>query len=647
MITNRHLRAPAVASAIALVLAAAPARAGAWPGDPDGGYGTCGVRRVDVVAGQPSALRAASGASDGKVLAAGSADGSGLVMRLASGAPDTTFATVGWTRVSYTGADARFDAVDATGTSGAIVAGRVVTGGASDSVVVAVKANGKLDTAFHTTGKLTFDAGGDDAATTVAVASDGSVFVGGNAQTGGYVAHYTAAGDPDTSWDGDGRRSGLAMSVRSISLRPDGMVYVGGATTDASSDGKVLRLASDGSTDSDFGGSGGVTLDDGGDDAVTAIAMQADGKLVVTGYGNGATGHGKTLVRRFLADGTEDPAFTAYREAFGGDDVPTGIVAQDDGGTVIVVNSKVGTDNDVVLVRLADDGTPDVDFGIDGATVTDVGRRSYAGELVAPSAGRPLVVGGTRVGARDVASVFRYQDDGSAGTIPTEGLLLDAYGGLHGWSAGCLGSPTAIAGNPYWPGWDIARGVAVLPGSRGLVVDAYGGTRGFTFDDGAGTAPTAHGTPYWPGWDIVRSVAVLPDGTGGYELDGFGGLHAFSIGSGAMPALPSGTPYWPGWDIVRGIALLPDGHGGYVVDAFGGIHRFGGAPAPNAGGSYWPGQDVVRGIALSPDGSGGWLVDRSGGLHPFGTGGDAPPPATIGGPYWPGAALARGVAALP
>jgi uncharacterized delta-60 repeat protein len=600
------------------------------------------------VAGAPSGLRAASGTPAGSVVAAGSVDGDGLVMRLSAGAPDATFGTGGWTRVGYGAqATARFDAVDSTATGGAVVVGRRVTGADSDSIVVAMKANGKLDTAFKSTGRVVLDAGGTDAATAVAVASDGSVYVGGNADAGGYVAHYTAAGNPDPSWDGDGRRTGLAMSIRSIALRPDGSVYVGGATTAAPSDWKVLRLTTDGSTDSGFGGGSGVTFDAGGHDVATAIALQADGKLVATGFGAGAAGHGQTLVRRFLADGAQDPAFAPYREAFGVDDAPTAIVAQDAGATVVVGNSKVGTDNDIVLLRLGDDGTPDDDFGIDGATVSDLGRRSVAGGLVAPSAGKPIVVGSERVGSRDVAAAFRYQDDGAAGSIPTEGLLLDAFGGLHGWSAGCLGAPSAFAGSPYWPGWDIARGVAVLPGSRGIVVDAYGGAKGFTFDDGAGHAPAVRGTPYWPGWDIVRGVAVVPDGTGGYELDGYGGLHAFSIGTGAKPSKPRGVPYWQGMDLARGIALMRDGRGGYVVDAWGGIHRFGGAPVVNAGGPYWPGQDMIRGIALSPSGSGGWLLDRSGGLHPFGTGGDPKPAAAVGGAYWPGRALARGLATLP
>ena len=95
MITNRHLRAPWPATAPRAGPRDASGTAGAWPGDPDGAFGSCGVRRIDVVAGAPSALRAAAGASDGAVLAAGSADGGGLVMRLAAGAPDPTFGTGG------------------------------------------------------------------------------------------------------------------------------------------------------------------------------------------------------------------------------------------------------------------------------------------------------------------------------------------------------------------------------------------------------------------------------------------------------------------------------------------------------------------------------------------------------------------------
>lgn len=56
----------------------------------------------------------------------------------------------------------------------------------------------------------------------------------------------------------------------------------------------------------------------------------------------------------------------------------------------------------------------------------------------------------------------------------------------------------------------------------------------------------------WPGWDIARDVAIQPSGEGGYVLDAWGGLHPFGLDGKAGPP----TPYWPGRDVVRGAALV-------------------------------------------------------------------------------------------
>ncbi len=630
-----------------MAAAVAPtASVGAWPGDPDGTFGHCGQQALDVVAGEASSARAAALQSDGKVLVAGSAGDRGLVMRLNDGSYDPTFGTTGRTRIMVTGT-ARYFAVAPSAAGGAVAAGSRVNGSASDTMIVRLKANGTVDTTFHGTGRVVVDMGGTDSARAVVALNDGSVLVAGDATTGGYVARYTNSGGPDSGWDSDGRRTALPMMVRSLIAQADGSVYVGGSTPTSPADWRIMRLNADGSTDTAFGGSNGLTIDVSGHDVVTAMVLQPDGKVVATGFGKGAAGHGQTIVRRYLANGTADPAFTPYRDAFGVTDTPTAITRQSDGALVIAGNSKVGSDNDLVLVRLADDGVADAGFGIDGATVVDAGRRSAVFGVVAPADGRILALGTTRLAGRDVVGAFRFQGNTSTAAVPVQGVVVDANGGLHGWSAGCQAAPSGFVGGPFWPGSDVVRGVAVLPGNRGVVVDAYGGTHGFSFGESPGATPPTHGAPYWPGWDIVRGVAVLPDGTGGFELDGFGGLHPFSIGSGAVPALPAGAPYWSGLDIARGVAVMPDGFGGYVVDKSGGIHAFGGAPAPNAGSPYWAGQDVARGIALSSDGSGGWIVDYSGGLHPFGTGGDPAPPPAVGGPYWSGAAFARGVAVLP
>ena len=79
----------------------------------------------------------------------------------------------------------------------------------------------------------------------------------------------------------------------------------------------------------------------------------------------------------------------------------------------------------------------------------------------------------------------------------------------------------------------------------------------FTWPDG----PARLG-PYWPGWDIARGVAFVADGTGGFVADGWGGLHGFDLpgfSGDTVPGPPAGTPYWPGWKrLSMAIAITED-----------------------------------------------------------------------------------------
>jgi hypothetical protein len=196
------------------------------------------------------------------------------------------------------------------------------------------------------------------------------------------------------------------------------------------------------------------------------------------------------------------------------------------------------------------------------------------------------------------------------------GLVIDAFGGLHRFREPSFHDGLAQPhGSPYWPGWDIARGVAVhqdynAPWTEGLdgwgvVLDGWGGLHPFMLGAGpAATITVTHAVAgpraYWPGWDIARDVALLPSGKGGYILDGWGGLHPFGLNGNPAPPKPKWQPYWPGWDVARGVMLLDD-RSGYVVDAFGGTHSFSidGAYQPSPPPTpYWPGQYVVQGATL-------------------------------------------------
>ncbi|HEX4579379.1 MAG TPA: C39 family peptidase [Candidatus Dormibacteraeota bacterium] len=173
-----------------------------------------------------------------------------------------------------------------------------------------------------------------------------------------------------------------------------------------------------------------------------------------------------------------------------------------------------------------------------------------------------------------------------------------------------------------------AASATAQPG--GVILDGWGGLHTF-----GGAAVTTSGAPYWPGWDIARAVAVRADGTGGWTLDGYGGIHNWGA------AAPVATPfYWGGWDIVRDMVMTsPDGSHGYLLDGLGGIHAWGTAQ-PQFNGPY-PGTDQARSLLIeydtggTPDG--GWTLYADGTLHAFGAAAapGKPAPVTLSGkPLW-------------
>ncbi len=245
-----------------------------------------------------------------------------------------------------------------------------------------------------------------------------------------------------------------------------------------------------------------------------------------------------------------------------------------------------------------------------------------------------------------------------AATQVGSGVVMDGFGGLHPFSVGGAPAPAPpFVQAPYWPGWDIARGVALVPNgsgrpsSGGYVLDGFGGLHPFGMEGNVPPSDTISG-PYWLNWDIARGVALLPGAQprGGFIVDAWGALHWFSIGPATPAPAVTESPgtFNPNAALARGAFILPDGSGGYVVDAFGGMHAFAlsGAPMPHAtigGGASWAGWDIARGASLAAS-TNGLVLDGLGGLHAFWFGTAAvAAPAITGAPYWPGWAIARAI----
>jgi len=123
--------------------------------------------------------------------------------------------------------------------------------------------------------------------------------------------------------------------------------------------------AADSFLDFAFGGSGEVTTDLGGQDTAGAVAIQADGKIVVAGDSSSSA-----ALARYNPNGTLDASFGSggrlIAANFSG---ATAVALQADGK--IVITAKDG--GHFGLVRFNPDGTLDPSFGSNGRVTTDFG----------------------------------------------------------------------------------------------------------------------------------------------------------------------------------------------------------------------------------------------------------------------------------
>lgn len=174
-----------------------------------------------------------------------------------------------------------------------------------------LNADGTVDNTFNAGGQ-----GFDSEVRALAEQPDGSILVGGRYTTyngqnvPGGILRLDASGYFDSSFNGG--QSGFSFSsgynVRAIALQPDNKVVVGGyfqSYNGTASPGGVLRLNSTGSRDNAFNSGGAGT----GSQYVNALALQADGKIVMGGeftQYNGTSTSVPQRLARFNPDGSPD-----------------------------------------------------------------------------------------------------------------------------------------------------------------------------------------------------------------------------------------------------------------------------------------------------------------------------------------------------
>jgi uncharacterized delta-60 repeat protein len=111
--------------------------------------------------------------------------------------------------------------------------------------------------------------------------------------------------------------------------------------------------------DSSFDGDGRVTTNFGGDDRAFAIVRQANGKIVIAGTSAAQSTHDVALAR-YQVNGSLDATFDGDGKAmtdFGGSDYAAALALQADGKLVMTGFSRRLGFDDVVLARYGSAGS--------------------------------------------------------------------------------------------------------------------------------------------------------------------------------------------------------------------------------------------------------------------------------------------------
>ncbi len=322
-------------------------------GTVDTSFGAKGIAVLPAALGQ---IRRLVVQPDKKILAYGSDQTTRFkptVVRLNSnGTIDASFGSRGVAEVDY-GFDVRAEAFDIQA-DGKIVVGGTVIGSAASSALARFNSNGSLDTSFGKGGKLIFDLGSNDFEQVQAliIQADQKIVVagtiGGSNGIDFAVARVNTNGTLDNSFSGDGRFSfdfGQSEEVNAIAQQRDGKLVLAGTTFNGLTDIAVLRLKSDGSLDNTFNGTGTFRVDLGGVETAEAVALAADGKIVVagsTGHSGLHFGDGDFALVRINANGGLDPGFGIGGKTItdvGDDDGINAIALQNDGAIVTVGDS--------------------------------------------------------------------------------------------------------------------------------------------------------------------------------------------------------------------------------------------------------------------------------------------------------------------
>ena len=258
---------------------------------------------------------------------------------------------------------------------------------------LAAQTPGTPDSSYNLTGKFSYDLGFQDNLQDVIVQSDGKIVSGGTAINPAFsgqllVIRQLADGTLDNTFNDSGIvifNQYTESYAYDLAERDDHKLLIAGAKADPSFSfaALVIRLLPDGTPDSSFGVNGFAEINlSTGDDFAYAMQEQPDHKILLAGTFTNPLFQNQPVVIRLLENGTPDSTFgvngVAYIPVIETDNRLNSLSLMSDGR--IVVSGHYGKpltgtgqfDFDMLIARLNSDGTFDASFGNNGMVIDTV-----------------------------------------------------------------------------------------------------------------------------------------------------------------------------------------------------------------------------------------------------------------------------------
>jgi uncharacterized delta-60 repeat protein len=293
---------------------------------------------------------------------------------------------------------------------------------------------GALDPSFGTGGKVTTAISDSSGASALVLQPDGKLVAAGYSNSSGpsgpifALARYNPNGSLDTGFGSGGKITtafgSFGDQAYGLTLQADGKLVATGFHNAGPSDNDfaVARYNTDGSLDSSFNGGTVTTSFGSNSESAGPILQQPDGKLVVAGSTCIADICDFALVR-YNPGGSLDSSFNGTGKvttSFGpGDDEPTAMVRQRDGKLVVAGLSEQGPSWDFALARYNTNGSLDTSFNGTGKVTTAIGTiDDEAFALVLQPDGKLVAAGYSYTGAATTYdfALVRYNANGSLDT---------------------------------------------------------------------------------------------------------------------------------------------------------------------------------------------------------------------------------------